>query len=98
MKPFASPLLAAMACATLLAPALTYSDNRLPDNALPATTTIPWPAGTEVIRFENIEGIILLQGTLRGVVPPDTSGPLALDTGAGYLALDAALARRLGLA
>lgn len=87
-----------MACAALLAPALTYSDNRLPDKALAATSAIAWPAGTEVVPFENIEGIILLQGTLRGVVPPDTSGPLAFDTGAGYLALDAALARALGLA
>src|SRR5499426_4224611 len=98
MKPFTSPLVAAVACGALLAPALTYSDKRLSDKPLSASSTISWPAGTDLIPFENIEGIILLRGTLQGVVPPDTSGPLALDTGAGYLALDAALARTLGLA
>src|SRR5262245_40102086 len=98
MKPFTSPLVAAVACVTLLAPALTYSDKRLPDKPFAAPLTISWPAGTELIPFENIEGIILVRGTLQGLVPPDTSGPLALDTGAGYLALDAGLARTLGLA
>jgi len=98
MKPFTSPLVAAVACGALLAPALTYSDKRLPDKPLAASSAISWPAGTELLPFENIEGIILLRGTLQGLVPPDTTGPLALDTGAGYLALDAALARTLGLA
>ena len=98
MKPFTSPLVAAVACGALLAPALTYSDKPLSDKALPATSSISWPAGTDLVPFENIEGIILLRGTLKGLVPPDTTGPLALDTGAGYLALDAALARTLGLA
>lgn len=98
MKPFTSPLVAAVACGALLAPALSYSDKRLPDKPLAAALAISWPAGTELVPFENIEGIILVRGTLHGLVAPDTSGPLALDTGAGYLALDAELARTLGLA
>jgi len=98
MKASASPLLAAVACGALLAPAPTYPENRLPAKGLAATSTIQWPAGTETLPFENIEGIILLLATLRGIVPPDTTGPLVLDTGAGYLALDVALARSLGLA
>jgi len=50
-----------------------------------------------VLPFENVEGIILLRGTLRGHAGADTSGPLVLDTGAGYLAIDQLLARSLGL-
>ena len=57
-----------------------------------------WPAGTEVLEFENIEGLILLTGALRGPSGVDTSGTLVLDTGAGYLALDLGLSRILGLA
>jgi predicted aspartyl protease len=98
MKPLTSPLVAAVACGALLAPALTYSQNRLPEKPLATVSSISWPTGTDLIPFENIEGIILLRGTLQGIVPPDTTGPLALDTGAGYLALDAGLARVLGLA
>src|SRR5262245_2332188 len=96
MKPFTSPLVAAVACGALLAPALTYSDKRLPDKPLAATSSISWPAGTDLLPFENIEGIILLRGTLQGVVPPDTSGPLALDTGAGYLGRTRTHARTRG--
>ena len=59
--------------------------------------SLRWPAGTERIRFENLEGIVLMPGTLHGRLDADTTGPLALDTGAGYLALDAELARSLGL-
>jgi PDZ domain-containing protein/aspartyl protease len=58
----------------------------------------PWPRGTDVMPFENIEGIILVRGTLSGQIEADTTGPLALDTGAGFLALDLGLARVLGLA
>ncbi len=60
--------------------------------------SLRWPLGTELVPFENLEGMVLLRGTLRGRVEADTSGPLALDTGAGYLALDLGLARILGLA
>ena len=59
--------------------------------------SIRWPPGTEILKFENVEGIILLRGTLGGHLEADTTGPLALDTGAGYLALDLGLARILGL-
>lgn len=62
-----------------------------------ASDSLRWPTGTEVIRFENIEGIVLLSAGLRGRAGVDTIGPLALDTGAGYLALDLELARLLGL-
>jgi hypothetical protein len=51
-----------------------------------------------VLKFENIEGLILLTGALRGPSAVDTSGTLVLDTGAGYLALDLGLSRILGLA
>src|SRR5262245_52251424 len=63
-----------------------------------AADSIAWPAGTEVLPFENLEGIILVRGALSGRSEADTSGPLALDTGAGYLALDLGLARVLDLA
>lgn len=63
-----------------------------------AADSLRWPEGTEVLRFENIEGIVLIDARLRGRAGADTSGPLAIDTGAGYLALDVALARVLGLA
>ena len=62
------------------------------------SASLRWPLGTELLRFENVEGIVLLRGTLRGDTNRDTTGPIALDTGAGYLALDAGLARTLGLA
>ena len=62
------------------------------------SSSIHWPAGTEALGFENLEGLVLLKGTLRGRLDADTTGPLALDTGAGYLALDHGLAGRLGLA
>jgi len=87
-----------MACALLLCAAPAYSDKHLLYNVLRDVSAIVWPAGTKVLSFENIEGIILLRGTLQGLVPPDTTGPLALDTGAGYLALDVGLARTLGIA
>lgn len=58
---------------------------------------IEWPEGTERLAFENLEGILLVAGRLRGATR-DTSGPLILDTGAGYLGLDHALAAHLGLA
>lgn len=53
------------------------------------------PPGADVMRFENIEGLILVSATLSGV--RDTSGLLVLDTGSGYLALDHLVADRLGL-
>lgn len=65
---------------------------------VPPAATIRWPAGTAVLSFENLEGLILLPATLRGRAGADTTGPLALDTGAGHLALDLGLSRALGLA
>ena len=71
---------------------------RVYDNASAGFDSTPWPPGTVILPFENLEGIILLRGTLQGRLEADTTGPLALDTGAGYLALDLGLARTLGLA
>jgi predicted aspartyl protease len=91
-------LVAACVFVALLQSGQALSDKRLSYNTFASPDSIRWPAGTEVIRFENIEGIILLPGTLRGPAAADTTGPLALDTGAGYLALDLELARAIGLA
>lgn len=64
----------------------------------PAKQILPvWPEGTEVVRFENVEGVLLIKVGLRGANGVDTSGVVALDTGAGFLALDRELAQRLGL-
>ena len=53
-----------------------------------------WRAGAEILPFENVEGILLIDATLSGG-GHDTTGAFALDTGAGYMALDADLARIL---
>ena len=81
----------------VLAAGPAYSGKQLSVNKLTSHSSIKWPPGTEVLKFENVEGIILLQGTLTGRLEADTTGPLAIDTGAGYLALDLGLARTLGL-
>ena len=57
-----------------------------------------WPEGTQVLRFEVLEGAILLRATLTPRSGRDTSGVFVLDTGAGFLALDLDLARLLGIA
>lgn len=51
-----------------------------------------------MVRFENLEGMILFGMKLTGMSDRDTSGLFVFDTGAGYLALDLPLARHLGLA
>jgi predicted aspartyl protease len=60
--------------------------------------SLRWPAGTQVIRFEDLEGAILLPAKLVTDSGRDTSGVFVLDTGAGFLALDLDLARELGIA
>ena len=60
--------------------------------------SLPWPEGTQVLRFEDLEGAILLRATLVPKSGRDTSGVFVLDTGAGFLALDLELARLLGIA
>jgi hypothetical protein len=57
-----------------------------------------WPEGSRIAPFEDLEGVILVEGMLRGPAGRDTVGPLVLDTGAGFLALDRELAIGLGLA
>ncbi|HYM80374.1 MAG TPA: aspartyl protease family protein [Candidatus Limnocylindria bacterium] len=68
-----------------------------PLSAWRAAETIEWPAETELVPFENLEGMILLRASLRGATGADTAGLFVLDTGAGYLALDLPLARALGV-
>ncbi len=74
------------------------ASNRRDPGRFVDSDSIRWPHGSVVVRFENLEGMVLLRGTLRGHDDRDTTGPIALDTGAGYLALDVGLARILGLA
>jgi membrane-associated protease RseP (regulator of RpoE activity) len=59
-------------------------------------TSVDWPAGTQILEIENLDGLILLSADLRGA-EVDTTVLLALDSGAGSLALDRPLARALGL-
>jgi hypothetical protein len=51
-----------------------------------------------VLRFEDLEGAVLVRAKLVSASGRDTSGVLVLDTGAGFLALDLGLARLLGIA
>ena len=50
-----------------------------------------------MLRFENLEGIVLVDSIAISNGAVDTLGPFVFDSGAGYLALDAYLAERLGL-
>src|SRR5437762_9110095 len=68
--------------------------NRVKLGAAPDTT---WPEGTQLVPFENLEGMVLIDMTLRGAHGRDTTGLFVLDTGAGFLALDHALAATLGI-
>jgi hypothetical protein len=66
--------------------------------ALPdSLASLPWPEGTQVLRFEDLEGAILVRARLVSASGRDTSGIFVLDTGAGFLAVDLGLARLLGL-
>lgn len=62
-----------------------------------ALSSLRWPDGSQVLRFEDLEGAILLPATLRASSGADTSGLLVVDTGAGFLALDFTLSRWLGI-
>lgn len=88
-------LLAALLGASF--PSAAEAAKRQPTSRFVQSDSLHWPAGTEVLRFENLEGIVLIEGGLRGRTGADTTGPLVLDTGAGYLALDIGLAHLLGL-
>ena len=61
-------------------------------------SAIPAGVATYTIQAENLDGVLLISARLRGMSGADTVGPLVLDTGAGYLALDRDLALRLGIA
>ena len=60
--------------------------------------SIRWPEGTELIEFDNLEGMVMTRATLTSPAGVDTSGLFVFDTGAGYLAIDLDLARRMGIA
>jgi hypothetical protein len=59
--------------------------------------TIPFPDGTDTLSFENLEGIVLVQASTSNGAGVDTAGQWVVDTGAGYLAVDEPLARKLGI-
>ena len=65
--------------------------------AAASDTTASLPAGSHSVRFENVDGAIIVNGMLRGASDRDTTGLLIVDTGAGFLALAPALIQRLGL-
>ncbi len=56
-----------------------------------------WPPGTEVVPFEEVEGQIVFQSRLGAREVRDSSGSFVLDTGAGHVILDHALARAMRL-
>jgi hypothetical protein len=58
---------------------------------------LPWPEGTTLVPFEDLEGAIILRARLCGAPGRDTSGALILDTGAGFLGVDRRLGRWLGV-
>ena len=62
-----------------------------------AWESLEWPAGSTTVPFENLEGIVLLAGTLYGDGGRDTSGTLVFDTGAGYLSVDLPIGQWLGV-
>src|SRR4030067_619186 len=77
------------------------SSSRMPGPRAPALaprSQIAWPKGPALIPLENVEGVLLIPAAFVGEAGRDTTGLLALDTGAGYLALDTRLARGLGSA
>ena len=73
------------------------SGTRLGTSASSTPKNLTWPEGTTLLRFENLEGVILVPATIHGESQRDTTGVLALDTGAGFLALDQPLVAWLGL-
>ncbi len=72
------------------APGWTRADDRAQPMAL--------PDGAFRVPVENVDGVILVTARARGLSGADTAGFFVLDTGAGALALDRALAIRLGIA
>jgi len=63
----------------------------------PDARAIPFPDGTDTLSFENLEGIVLVNARASNATGIDTSGKWVIDTGAGYLAVDEPLGRRLGI-
>jgi len=76
--------------------AIYLSSQSVVEQSIAESVETSIPDGGTRLSFENLEGLVLVRATLRGA-DRDTSGLLALDTGAGYLAIDRPVARRLGL-
>lgn len=79
-----------------------HASRRAPARALAMEDSLrsrdgSWPAGTHIVPFEDLEGLIVFDAHFHGTSGVDTSGPVVLDSGAGYLALDSELARLLGV-
>jgi predicted aspartyl protease len=66
--------------------------------AAPSLQEIQWPPGTVQLAFEDLDGAVLLRGTVTGLDGRDTTGDFVLDTGAGFIGLDEPLAVTLGIA
>src|SRR5204862_2073637 len=62
----------------------------------PAKHLERWRDNAELRPIENIQGIILIDARVSAA-GRDTTGVFALDTGAGFVALDAQLARIIGI-
>lgn len=86
---------AVFALALALASLLPHAGTAAPRT--PAAARLRLPAGATQLGIENVEGVVLMPAILRGLAGRDTAGLLVVDTGAGFLGLDAALAKRLGL-
>ena len=101
----AAPATSAFAAATPAARSATSAfaaavpAARSAKSAAPAVSdSLRWPDGTVLLQIENLEGLLLLPASMRSASGRDTSGLLALDSGAGYLALDRELALWAGIA
>lgn len=80
---------------TPAATAAPATKSNLADAAADSNAALP--AGSHSVRFENVDGAVIVSGMLRGANDRDTTGLLIVDTGAGFLALAPALIQRLGL-
>src|SRR5262245_47141393 len=61
-----------------------------------ADSALDLPPSSTSLRFEDIEGVMLIHATLAGATR-DTSGLMVFDTGAGYLGVGIEVARALGV-
>jgi hypothetical protein len=91
-------VVAAASAAAPASPATSATSSSRTSSDQGSSALSPWPEGTDLISFENLEGIVLVSATATMPAGFDTTGVWVFDTGAGYLALDGHMARRGGLA